>query len=304
MKRLFIKIFQLVACVVIIIVVYGNIVWEKRKIDTLRKDARILVLGDSHLECGLIDDNYPIFENRCYSGEPYILNYYKLRSIKKNNDTDHIDAICLVYSYISIAKYRDSIFVSNESKQYIDNYAPALVDYNNLPSKYGVPFNSQYILPIRARLPNLEHFSLTSWKGGYRHHTVSNIDPSSDLLSKQIEHHQYKYCDSGLDNYISTIQINFLKHIASYSNDLNIPLFLVNTPQHRDYNNVVPETIKEFHSKLAQELSANYATIYLDYHDMELPDSCFRDYDHLNDNGANIFTPTLLKDITLLLNAK
>ncbi len=55
------------------------------------------------------------------------------------------------------------------------------------------------------------------------------------------------------------------------------------------------------YTQIAKDLDDEFGEIYyLDYLRMELPDSCYKDANHLNYMGANIFTP-IVRDTLISL---
>ncbi len=317
MKKFCIKLIGFWAIVAVLVVIQ-NIWFEYRitQINHIRSDARILVLGDSHLRHGVNDVLCPEFENRGSIGEPYIVSYYKERGIidyMKEVNPSQIKAICLSYNFFSLSYKRDSMFVGSKLGYWIDNYTPVFRNINDLPTRYGVPVDNIYTLPIRTHLLSVDQledsllynlyrgaFYNPAGKRSMEDEVTTEEDTSNNIDDEDATYGNLR--EFKVNKFISPIQQNILCEIIKYAKLQDLKIFLVNAPQSKRYNDKVPNSLKLFHRKFADELANEYGLVYLDYHNINLPDSCFGDESHLNIYGANYFTPALLKDIEEVLN--
>jgi len=82
--------------------------------------------------------------------------------------------------------------------------------------------------------------------------------------------------------------------------DRRIKVIIFNAPTHRDYNEAIHPQIKSKMNEWANETCSKYGMHYIDWHDYYLPDSMFRDYNHINTEGAKVVTP-MLRDTLMKL---
>lgn len=292
-----------------------NILLEQRieDINTLRSSTKILLFGDSHMHRSVNDIDHESLENRAYHSENFYINLHKLKGVIECENNDRVKAVCLSYNFFSLRSSRDSMFVKDSRDNWIDDYKPIYRSAKNLPYLYNlITDNNDISILLRSYLStNIELIQrvLTSapkdilpcYKGYFAPSEECNTN-DVNLLDAAILRHYGELERFDIDKYISQNQIDILKVTITYLIERDTQLFLVNAPQHEKYNNAVPYELKEFNTQLAQQLHEEYGAIYLDYHDMNLPDSCFLDFDHLNTRGANIFTPILLADIESYLS--
>ena len=67
-----------------------------------------------------------------------------------------------------------------------------------------------------------------------------------------------------------------------------------------EYKERVPSSYRELTDSLAREYVDDKTVFYLNYTAVPLPDSCYRDADHLNEIGIHRFTPLLKDTLTCL----
>ncbi len=277
-----------------------------REFDTLRPECRVVVLGHSHHGKGVNDELYPIFENRASDGEKYYFNYHKLKRFTRNNK-NNIEAITLTYSITNHSKIEsEDYFIGNNKDSWINDYLPIYRDYRNLPNRFNLPVDgSEFHLMRRAYLSNYRFKPMYNrdmknrYKGYFNKVERTISEAPKDYLDNRFNFYEIDKAESDLNAYVSTIQLDILCKIAQFAKDNNLQLFLVNTPLHYKFRERIPANLAVYHNEIAQKLTKEYGAIYLDYHTMEMADSCFSDHNHLNINGANIFTPRLLEDVTI-----
>lgn len=226
----------------------------------------ILILGDSHTECGINDSIFSNCMNFSETSEPYMFCYAKLQMLTsgKNN----FDTLLLSVNPRSLSA-RSSI-----PGVYKFNSTLCLLDWSTLQD-----YLDEMPLYMAGRLlrpfwtePRLE--------GGFLGLPYCKLD-------KDIELNQGKERNSCITY---PLQLTYLKKIVQLCEEKNICLYFVNVPMyHADrYFNM---------ENFYQCIDTNFRDIpFLDYVDMVLPDSCFADTGHLNGKGAEIFSRTLEAD--------
>jgi hypothetical protein len=101
------------------------------------------------------------------------------------------------------------------------------------------------------------------------------------------------YFDKNNNNIgISRTSSAYLDSIIAYCKQQNINLTLVNIPFQKDYLRSVPNNYIVFYNSKKEELIKRGVRI-LDYSQMELDNKYFKDYNHLDLEGANYFTSLL-----------
>ena len=99
----------------------------------------------------------------------------------------------------------------------------------------------------------------------------------------------------------SLIDIDYLDSIAIVCEKNGLQLILLNSPVHRNYNAKVPEVYLNTYKALVNRMERDYDHVkILDYSNLEIPDECFRDCDHLNADGALLLSSELSRDLEKL----
>ena len=285
---------------------------EITRATTLKKESPILLIGDSHIECSVNDLPYEQLENRATSGEFYYFTYHRIKNLvtQANAENKKIRAIGVTFHVNSMHPEKD-IFLLNDNikSHYITTYTPIFRKRECHPHLYNIPItDSSLSLLLMSYLPQFYDIkglltvrkfrNMENYSGGFRSTRVKPFTYNEAKLKRMMTQlYAEPSIKSDSDSKFSTLQVNHLELIAQLAKNHHIPLVLINTPLHKDYNSHIPEKHKRQLLELADSLQRKFGAIYLDYHDMSLPDSHFRDYNHLNPTGAAVFTPILLKDL-------
>lgn len=282
------------------------------QVHQLRTDAQILVLGDSHTECGINDLAHPIFENRARCGEIYYLSYFKLKFLLENpENVRNIKAICLGYTYFSLGYYSQTFFTGRSplGTFFLDSYIPIMNSLETLPSQYGYPCcRSDLSICLSAYLPEFEDVKdllvyrrifnvlFKVYRGSFCAANIGHLD--ENLIQSEIKKMQTSSVYPLDEVYRgSELEEKMLRLLLALAKEHHIPVVLINTPEHPILVEYIPENIKEYYLKVLEDLKRDSGVYYLNYHEMKLDDKYFADFGHLNVDGANIFTPILLKDL-------
>lgn len=321
MKKYIIKLSAFVL-ILVSVLYFGSRIYQYclelavKEIDLIPIGVKILAFGDSHIEHSINDNIYPVFQNRASSGEGYYYNYVKLRNMlsDKRNNIDEIQCIILTFNNFSFNRVnRDSIFVGDKVKQYVRNYKSIHQNRSNNPSNFGMPIDAEYSKEellakinlidskfLKALISSGDSFfknaiNTDKYKGGF-------IDENSNFEDNGTQRAliQFRNVENFEANFSNSIQLDILKKISELTYSNNIPLVLVNTPCHESFYIHLYDKLESYNNTIAEELNKRYGVIYLDYLRYPMADSCFRDSDHLNRTGANIFTPMLLDTLTRL----
>ena len=87
----------------------------------LSKGTKILIIGDSHVECAINDDLFENSINFAQSGDNYMYSFTKLKAFKENNPD--LKQVILSYSYFNILEpqnnwYSDAKYIKFKGSKY------------------------------------------------------------------------------------------------------------------------------------------------------------------------------------------
>lgn len=274
-----------------------NFIYNKRveKL-TLDKNISTLICGASHLMCALDDEIIPNSTNTCLPSESYYYTYYKLKKILCN-DND-LKYILLGLSFSSYGENSDNQIYETERIRYMyPKYFLILENSEKLSllkkNLIGLFENTPYIFKsaIITFYKSNEYTNYPFW--GYFH---DNTNLSDGNIYAAINRHYYN-TDSNLLQDFSDIQLEYLMKIVNLCTEKNIQLYLINTPVSNEYFSEIPEKFINHYYNIVKKLKSNKNVKILDYHDYQLPKNYYGDADHLNSNGAKIFSEIIVNEI-------
>ena len=279
----------------------------------LDESTNILAVGDSHAETSINPSLLPNSENISCSAENYFWTYYKIKHFIKHNKK--ITTVILPFSWHNLPKKYQEKFLFDKSFGKIDDYF-LLLDENGrnvietfdgsylitwLKYTGGVPF--QFYLNntlLRELFGSSVDKKGINFYGGFK--KISKNDLSHGKILKKVN--SYFYHDSHNVSDSSTIMIEYLHKITQLCYENNIQLILLNAPVHKRYKSMIPAKAVASFEITKKIILTKYRNIcYVDFSDMEMPDSCFSDGDHVNSSGAEIVTKALLHSISRCTSA-
>ena len=300
--KLFLKkslFFLLIGTLLVFLFFPINYIYNKRveKL-TLGGNISTLICGDSHLGCALDDKIIPNSINTCIGGECYYYTYYKLKKILHNNN--NLKYISLGLSFHNFTENRDNrIYRTKEIKNMYSRYFLILENKEKLyllkKNPTGLLKSTPYILKsaiITFLKPN-EYANYPFW-GNFSDNKNTNL--SDKNINAAIGRHYYN-TDSSLLQDFSAIQLEYLMKIIGLCNKKNIRLYLNNTPLSNEYFSKIPKKFITHYYNIVKELKSYKNVKILDYHNYQLPKNCYGDADHLNFNGAKIFSEKIISEI-------
>lgn len=285
MKKFLLKSLIFLIVVVISFIVFWAIICSNRdKTLKLPNNENIVFLGNSHIECAVNDSILENSFNFARSSENMEYVYCKVKLLKQYNP--QLDTVIIGYdnTLLTCPFYNSGLY----SPYYYDTYT--LSDFNALfknssfkyiESHLTHPFNWAKLINIISTFVKTDvNAHDLDELGGYLYLVRDKLEESIKRQDKKST--EIPQCDNN-SKY-------FLNEIEKYCAKNNITLIFIHTPMHKALN-WDKTFLKKFHKQ-------NYSNIkFYDFKDMELPDSCFGDLDHLNYKGAKVFSEFLEKEI-------
>lgn len=264
------------------------------KVDTIRIDHSIttLIAGDSHTQSGLDDSLINNSLNISQSDEHFLYTYNVLRLLLDNNH--QINKVILGVSFHSFAKSYDATIQSDEyTKVMFPKYFPILdsesvTDTGKMTLTTGVEIFKNIVKSVF----NNSTIHGYSFIGSFYKRDRSNLNDNS--INAAIQRHYYT--KSGSEQAYADYQVKYLKKIVDLCHAKNIELIIVNTPIPDAYYQKIPEKFTSYYYSIMQQFK-NKIQFY-DFHAIELPQTDYEDGDHLNSQGAKIFSPLINERIS------
>lgn len=287
LKKLLYFILPIATFIAISVVIYY------KRIDNLQldKNTTTIICGDSHTMRGLNDSLINNSINISQAAETYLYTYNVLTEILSNNS--NIKQIILGCSFQNFGKGRDNGITntSNTNEMYIryftilnSNSRDILIKENWLSTLNAIP--SVYKAMLASIILNYTHYKQYTFVGQYEKANANNL--SEDVLKSVIKKH-FAFEDK-FDGIISNYQITYINKIVELCNDKKINLILLSTPLNYRYKNKIPQKNIFFFDKEINTLTHAHHVSFWDYSSYKMEDKYFEDPNHLNTNGATIFS--------------
>jgi hypothetical protein len=261
------------------------------------KNASTIIIGDSHTEWGLVADSIEGAFNFSSGSERYVYNYKKLQVL---SEVYPIRLVILSLSYHSFTpgegqkqegydyKYCFTLYPfirEVESQVYRNLLDRSMMREVMLCHEAGLP--SRNSMAVIKRVLQGYPFLITTPPVKY---------PSTPVgWEERIREHYNKDMPGGGLKEVDSSFVATIRDICSFCREKGYRLVLFNAPVKPMYYAHIPVAYKQLTDSVIHTLVDNRNIFYLDYSQYTLPDSCYRDSDHLNFYGANIITP-LVRD--------
>ncbi len=245
----------------------------------LNQSIREIYIGDSHIQCAIIDSLLTNSKNISTASESFYFSYFKLANVIKKNR--QIEKIYLGFSYHSLSSYYDDYICG----QYSLSVSPKYFYIVPIEEKFQLALWNAWALNSFVKDVSLIGYEILFDDKkffsdfGYSN-DFSNTEASQTSMTQRL---QTQYFTDGSLNNFSEINLFYLKKIIDLCNSKKITLILLNTPLHSFYKSKIPA----IYSSKYKELLTLYKLRVIDLQNLSLPDSCFTpDGDHVSKRGA------------------
>lgn len=258
-------------------------------------DKRTLIAGASHGSLGIDPQYIESSLNICREGEKLEFTYLKLRYLLEINPD--ISNILLTISPSSVVGF-DDIYNLNTLLDFINflnNYDDGLdiikknqTNYfvSTLKWNWGIiPLTKQEITVLLKKITGMFNIHDFNSMGGFK--TKERIINKDDILNYTVNLRFYQNDEL---KPISQNAMKALDKIAILCREHDIELTLISAPTRTEYTERIPEVFEiNFRDTVAKYSSFDNIS-YVDYTNYFQDNRYFFDYDHLNKNGAELFS--------------
>ncbi|HEX8020378.1 hypothetical protein [Mucilaginibacter sp.] len=244
---------------------------------SIKKNSTIALFGHSHSECAYNDTLIANFTNLSHSAESYFYTFQKVKKYLVQNP--QVKTVLIEFSNNQIDNKMDDwtwgyTYMSNMFPQYASFMSFADME---LLAKH----NSKYFMNcigIAARTNLIKalsfNYDYTGKTGGYFKIDSSKHLPAGNPVNENARTSPNK-------NRISTTNLQYLRKIVDYCNNMHKHVFLIRSPQHPLYEFRNNEA--EF-SLIRERYFGDVK--FLDFNNFPIKNDEFADFGHLNFKGA------------------
>ncbi len=246
----------------------------------LPPDKKILFVGDSHIAQGVDDAEIPGAFNSSVSADTYVSAYLRLRLLLRDNP--QIDTVFLGVSPYSISRGSDeTLFRPSLVAMKVPYYLPHFGEdewtlyLERAPKDFlRAVFLSPSTYLRSSKLSNKKYFKKLGGFNPRENRSLAKAVAATETLEKPL----FWGCEA---------ELTYLEKIRALCENRGIRLIFLNTPIYsaEKYLNV---------SHYYETLRERFSDIELwDYMDLDVPDDCREDVNHLNAFGAKRFAKLL-----------
>lgn len=255
------------------------------------EETRVLILGDSHAVAGIDPQYIPFSANWAQVGEELEFSYYKLlHALRVGLKPKDLILTCSFFNFLA-PKDSQSEMMKRYHPLLDKDFYKAKFAFQEADASVYYYYLTNIIMPDYIPVGILNDFVLLhgplDYYGAYDRREGSAI---GDLrsLHKAIQRHYF--VGKELRDF-SPLRVHYFNEFITLCRDQDIRLWVVNTPLNDQYIERVPTEISSQYYQIIANRKHDFK--FLDYSHISLPDSMFFDYDHLNYNGAQIFSEVI-----------
>ena len=252
--------------------------------------ANILFLGDSHIKYQVNPDSFVNANNYGHSGDVLIGLKWKIHRILKNKN--RIDTIIISLGYHNFREFYPKFF----NTKVHDAATKNITRYLFINNWYFLKKNEiNKFVVIKSLFDKIKKPAQKISYLGYFIEQHGQINDSSRSSISRLYTNNQKFNQK---------VIYLIQEIVDFCVSKKVKCFFIFPPTHPTYTNKVPEEIKTGTDKFIHQFSQTPYFIPVEF---ALDDSLFFDGDHLNAQGAQLYTHSLkqaLYNNRTLSNAK
>jgi len=260
----------------------------------INKNSKILIVGDSHTQTSLNPSLMDETVNLSFSNESPMFSYYKAKYIIER--VPSIKILVLGFSYNNIADVQEKLIVStpvfldntfilmNEhGRREIEEKSLNLYSYYIAKYYFGIPLNIYKNSYILMNLPNFKSKYFEKIMGGYKEMKSANIAKQMEKMKTEIGKTDYS---------ISPLLVEYTDKLAKLCREKGIMMYIINTPIYSAfYERYSANLISSYDSIVQILLNDNENLLHLDFRNFTQDTCLFYDGEHLNTDGAELFSP-------------
>ncbi|HEY3402074.1 MAG TPA: hypothetical protein VGK59_01740 [Ohtaekwangia sp.] len=281
--------FLLVGVTLSVVVFYFSYRFNNPAIYKLKPSVDLVIIGDSHIQCGLEDSLFQNSINVSNSADSYLFTYIKIRRLVEHNPG--IKKVMLGYS-------------AHNLEQSMDNWNFRDENLRNKTAQYFFLMGLSEVKFLAKRNPFAFVRGIIQFPK-IKFNTIRSLNKKSDVLDIGVGGHQRLteviYDWKGYDpkvmaDYIQACTLSesqeiYLNKIIDLCRLKGIELILISTPLHPTYSNRDQGCAKKYHTINLDNIH------WCDFTHLDLADSLFADHEHLNQNGAIVFSKHLKNNL-------
>jgi len=165
----------------------------------------------------------------------------------------------------------------------IEKKSPDLYSYYIAKYYFGIPLNIYKNNYILMNIPKFKNKYFEKIMGGYKEMTSANIGKQMEKMISE---------KGKIDYAISPLLAEYTDKLAKLCREKGIIMYIVNTPIYSTfYERYSENLVSSYDSTVQSLLNRNENLFYLDLRNFTQDTCLFYDGEHLNVDGAKLFSP-------------
>ncbi len=281
MKKFVLRFTKFIALISFLLLLIGGFNWYVINQNQYKPDGQTLIVGDSHVMCGINPKILGNASNVAQYKEIYFESYFKLKKLlEKQQGLKTVILGCTPHNF---SAFNDKKLVKEGTATVHFERYYAMVNYqdwqeidHNIKKKRLTYFKKIFLLPSLKHQAHIGHFDKR--KPGL----------GKSKLNKIVKRHFID--DDEKEHGVSKISDLYLEKIVDLCKSKGIRLVLLATPVHQEYYSAIPDHIRKEYQRQKEKYASHENVKILDFQQREYPDEMFTDHDHLASQGAKDFT--------------
>lgn len=246
--------------------------------------SKVLIMGDSHPQRSLNPKFFSNAVNISQPAEPYIITFWKLKTILKSIRPD---TIIIGFAPHNISAYNDLKFSQPKWASEMFRRSYLIEEFNLISNEIEVDyytFYKTYMIQM-GMYPKLNHINFI---GSYKNNRESDVTDWEESIKRH-------YYFDGKQLGVSEVAVSHLDSMISLCKRNEITVVLASHPVHQYYLENIPNSTLQRFTELSNYLSKK--AIVFDKTSDYYPDSLYFNPDHLNEIGSEVFTKELISQL-------
>jgi hypothetical protein len=275
----------------------------ERQFESVKQDVRILGIGDSHIKYGLHAEYLETSFVIANAAENYIQTYYKLNSYFDDGSLD-LALIIMPIDLHSFSSYGKERFENLEFWKKFLNYQELAIQNRDLPRFFNLWLRGEFVFiggiveTLELIQVNSNEKSVSELVSGYqpKDGDFGEFGKKGELAALRVDYHLRG------SNALDPELLDYFFRILALARENNVQVVLVRFPVTAEYYSsaMALPSISDHYENLDLMLAQNgFGSLpILNYHDIFWGQSnLFADSDHLNEQGAILFTQIVKGDL-------
>jgi len=241
-------------------------------------ESKTLIIGDSHTQKGLNPKLFDDAINLSQSAEPMVISYWKLKFVF---DAIQPNTVIIGFGRHKISSNQDRVFYDKRTSHEFFRRSYLIGDFDKIKDIIKIDFLSFYFKWVKRNClyPQFNPFYFLG------HYEASKGNDLCNVREKLQNH----FGSPNIEKPYSKIGMMYLDSMISFCELHDVKPIIISLPVYQEYYERIPNDIHVVYDSIKNKFQLKNVE-FIDRANDYFVDFLFYDVDHLNIDGANIFS--------------